>query len=123
VSGRGLGGRLIVIGPEHYAEGRNDRVEGAVGERQRFVVGLLEFNGQAIGRAVAGFAFAATIAAIGFTRSLVGPLATACFAGMTSGVMDANSGYLLGSSAGFTYVIAKGPWPCTCTTVSSDAQA
>ena len=104
---------MIVIGPEHHAEGRNDRVGGAVGERHRFVVGLLEFDGQAVGRAaascaaarrriVAGFAFAATIAAIGFTRSLVGPPATACFAGMTSDVRDANASYLLGSSAGFT---------------------
>lgn len=37
---------------------------------------------------VAGFAFAAAIAAIGFTRSLESLSATACLAGMTSGVMD-----------------------------------
>jgi hypothetical protein len=91
---------LIVFGPEHHAEGRNDRVGGAVGERRRFVVGLLEFDGPA--SIVAGFAFAATIAAIGFTWSLVGLPATACFAGMTSGVMGVNASYLLGSSAGFT---------------------
>jgi hypothetical protein len=37
---------------------------------------------------VAGFAFAAAIAAIGFTRSLEILSATACLAGITSGVMD-----------------------------------
>jgi hypothetical protein len=37
---------------------------------------------------VAGFAFAAAIAAIGFTGSLEILSATACLAGMTSGVMD-----------------------------------
>jgi hypothetical protein len=37
---------------------------------------------------VAGFAFAAAIAAIGFTRSLESLSAIACLAGMTSGVMD-----------------------------------
>ena len=37
---------------------------------------------------VAGFAFAVAIAAIGFTRSLESLCATACLAGMTSGVMD-----------------------------------
>lgn len=37
---------------------------------------------------VAGFAFAAAIAAIGFTRSLESLSASACLAGMTSGVMD-----------------------------------
>ena len=37
---------------------------------------------------VAGFAFAAAIAAIGFTRSLEILSVTACLAGMTSGVMD-----------------------------------
>jgi len=38
--------------------------------------------------ALAGLAFAAAIAAIGFTRSLEVLAATACLAGMTSGVMD-----------------------------------
>ncbi len=37
---------------------------------------------------VAGFAFAVAIAAIGFTRSLESLSATACLAGMASGVMD-----------------------------------
>jgi hypothetical protein len=45
-----LGGGLIVIGREHHAKGRDDRVGGAVGERQRLGIGLPEFNGQAFGR-------------------------------------------------------------------------
>ena len=74
----------------------------------------------------AGFAFAGSIAASGAHRGLR-PARNGLSCGMASCVSDvalnANASYLLGSSAGFTYVIAKGPWPWTCTTVSSDAQA
>ena len=40
----------VLIGREHHAEGRDDDVERAIGERQRLGVGLLEFDGQAFGR-------------------------------------------------------------------------
>jgi len=43
-------GGLVLIWREHHAEGRDDRVEGAIGERQRLGIGLLEFDGQAFGR-------------------------------------------------------------------------
>jgi hypothetical protein len=39
-----------LIGREHHAEGRDDGVEGSVGERQCLGIGLLEFDGQTFGR-------------------------------------------------------------------------
>ena len=44
-----LGRGLVLVGREHHAEGRDHRVEAAVGERQRLGVGLLEFDRQAFG--------------------------------------------------------------------------
>jgi hypothetical protein len=44
-----LGGGLVLVGREHHAVGRDDRVEGAIGEGQSFGVSLPEFDCQAIG--------------------------------------------------------------------------
>ena len=45
-----LGRGLVLVGREHHAEGRDDGVERAVGERQRLGIGLPEFDRQAFGR-------------------------------------------------------------------------
>ena len=37
-----FGSGLVLIGREHHAEGRDDRVESAIAERQRLGVGLVE---------------------------------------------------------------------------------
>ena len=43
-----LGRGAVLVGREHHAEGRDDDVEAAVRERQRFGVGLAELDRRAV---------------------------------------------------------------------------
>ena len=45
-----FGGRFVLVGREHHAEGREHHIESVVGKRQRLGIGLLEFNGHAFGQ-------------------------------------------------------------------------
>src|SRR5262249_43739079 len=52
-----LGRGPLLVGGEHHSEGRQDHVEGAVRERQRFRVGLAELDLEPLG----GGAFAGAL--------------------------------------------------------------
>ena len=52
-----LGRRLVLVGREHDAEGRDDRVKAAVGKRQRLGVGFAELDVQPFGRGAFAAAF------------------------------------------------------------------